>query len=227
MRRPAKRLLIAPGLLFAAVVATVILTASAAGSPPDVRLDASALVPPITQDATECRRDREDTPATDEPLGMDGGRVTSGQVFACPEAFDGRRVTYAGEAVGDVLRRDGGAWVLVNDDDYALVLGPLPSHRDHRGTNSGLSVWVPDELLDRISGLGRPNQRGDVLLIDGHIVRTDTSDGGGLTLRADDLEVLRPAVALNDPLHLPQVLLAAISLLSAAVLAALRRRGRN
>jgi hypothetical protein len=67
-------------------------------------------------------------------------------VTSCPAAYDGHRVTYVGELVGDLLRREGGAWVLVNDDDYALRVGPLPAHPELRGTNSGLSVWLPDPL---------------------------------------------------------------------------------
>jgi hypothetical protein len=150
-------------------------------------------------------------------------RVTSAQVLGCPVAFDGRSVTFVGELVGDLLTRDGGAWVLVNDDDYALELGPLPSHRDRRGTNSGLSVWLPEGLHRQVTGLGGPGQRGDLVRIDGVVRRADRSDGGGLTLRADSLEVLSPAAPVEEPLNVAQVWLAVGALATAAAVWSGRR----
>lgn len=223
-RRPAKRLLIAPALILVAVVATVILTRSGAEAPAhdDFRIPGLG---PISADLQDCRRGRPGTPP-DAPLPTTGGRITSSQVIDCPAAFDGRRASYTGEVIGDLLHRDGGAWVLVNDDAYALTIGPLPGHSVHRGTNSGLTVWLPGELADRITGLGQPNQRGDIIHVEGHVLRTDPDDGGGLTLRADRLEVLAPAQRVNEPLHWPQAILAFTSLATAIALATVRRRSR-
>lgn len=225
-RRPAKRLLIAPALILATVLAVVILTRSGAEPAADDALRVTGLGPTFTAELQDCRRDRPGTPEADAPRPINGRRITSGQVMECPAAFDGRRVSYAGEVIGDLLHRDGGAWVLVNDDDYALAVGPLPGHQVHRGTNSGLTVWLPSDLTDRITGLGQPNQRGDIVHIEGHILRTDPDDGGGLTLRADRLEVLEPSQQVNEPLHLPQAILALTSLVAAIVLATVRRRKR-
>lgn len=221
--RPAKRLLIVPALLFAGIVATVIVVAGVAGRPVDPLPQLDAL-PPIAGDVEICDRGRRGTEVAAAPLARPGARVTSAMVVACPAAFDGLRVRYAGELVGDLLHRDGGAWVLVNDDEYALRYGPLPIHREYRGTNSGLSVWLPTELLGEVNGLGRPNQRGDVVVLDGHIRRTDPDDGGGLTLRADKLQVLQPAHAVEAPFDRPQAILAGASLIAAALLWAGRRR---
>lgn len=225
-RRPAKRLLIAPALILVAVLASVILTRSGAEAPADDAFRIPGLGPTISAEHQDCRRDLPGTPPADAPLPTTRGRITSSQVVDCPEAFDGRRVSYTGEVIGDLLQREGGAWVLVNDDDYALAVGPLPGHQVHRGTNSGLTVWLPSELADRITGLGRPNQRGDIIHIQGHIRRTDPDDGGGLTLRADSLEVLEPAQRVNEPLHRPQAVLALTSLTAAIALATVRRRSR-
>lgn len=225
-RGPTKRLLITPALVLGTVLAAVVVTGSAVPRPAEDAREVVGLAPVTSSPVPVCRREREGTAPVLPAVPSGGGRVTSGQVVGCPAAFDGQQVTYAGEVVGDLLHRDGGAWVLVNDDDYALEVGPLPGHRDHRGTNAGLSVWLPDHLLDRITGLGRPDQRGDVIQIDGRIVRTDPADGGGLTLRADDFDILQPAQRFEEPLHRPQVVLAAVSLLAAVVLTGLRRRGR-
>ncbi len=148
-----------------------------------------------------------------------GARVSSVQVVACPLAFDQRDVTFVGEAVGDVLHRSGGAWVQLNDDAYALEVGPLVGHREHSGFNSGLSVWLPDGLHEQVSEVGGPATRGDVVLVRGTLHRADPHDGGGITIRAEHLEVLAGSVTVDPPLHTVQVAVALV--LAALALAAI------
>lgn len=157
-----------------------------------------------------------------------GERISSTQITACPQAFDGLRILYAGEAIGELLPRRGGGWVQVNDDAYALEVGPLGRHDDRRGFNSGLSVWLPDGLHEQVEGFGAPDRRGDVLLLEGELVRADPADGGGTTLRADRLTVLAPSVALEEPLHVLQAIVAGVLglIAIAAVTWSVRVRGR-
>jgi hypothetical protein len=223
--RPAKRLLIAPALLLVLLLFGIqqLHTLHPQVADPSLLHDPTSL-PAVMSEPLPCAREDQASVDRAQLVVSKAGRVTSGLVLACPAAFDDARVTYVGEVVGDLLRRDGGAWVLVNDDDYALEVGPLPGHRDLRGTNSGLTVWLPDELADHIGGLGRPNQRGDLVQVSGRIVRTDPNDGGGLTLRADQLQVLEPARVVEEPLDLPQLWFALGASLLGAVLWLYRRR---
>lgn len=222
--RPATRLIVAPALLLAGALALVFMVSSTADDARDTSLEIDDLDPIVALDVEACRRDRHETDPQPTPSFSGAGRVTSSMIVACPAAFDGRRVTYTGELIGDVIRRGGGGWVLVNDDDYALAVGPLPAHRDHRGTNSGLTVWLPDEGLAKITGMGRPNQRGDVVRLVGHIRRIDPQDGGGLTLRAEEVSVLRPSEKVEEPIRWPQAALAAGGLMAAGLLSVVRRR---
>jgi hypothetical protein len=227
---PAKRLLIVPTILVIALIGGLEVFRELAPPPVDPAASVLERAPETLDldDRTCSRGDRDDTDAREVETQLDrSGRVTSGMVVACPAAFDGREVTYVGELVGDVLQRDGGAWVLVNDDAYALEVGPLPTHDDHRGTNSGLSVWLPDDVLPEGPVLGRPEQRGDVVSVRGRIVRTDPADGGGLTLRASSLEVLAPGTTVPQPVDVRQAVLAAVALTVAAALWAARRRART
>lgn len=217
------RLTLLPVLLVCAVLATVVVVADMAEDRETPRIDL-ALPPVVELDLAGCERDGDDAGEHDRPPVTAGRRVTSAMVVSCPSRFDGRRVTYVGEAVGDLLVRDGGAWVLVNDDDYALEVGPLPGHRDRRGTNSGLSVWLADPLAEQLTDLGRPGVWGDIVEVSGTIRRTDATDGGGLTLRADQLTIRQPAKPVDDPLRTPQLLLAAISALAAMSAWTVRRR---
>lgn len=151
------------------------------------------------------------------------GRVTSRQLVECPDLFDGRPVTYVGEVVGDVLRREGGAYVLVNDDGYALGQGPLPAAGEPSGGNSGVAVWLDGELADLVSRPGGPGVRGEVLAIQGVVHRTDPHDGGGLTIRARQARVLAPAREVPSPVH-PGHVAVAIGLAALAVGATVAER---
>lgn len=220
-------LLLVPILLLVALLAGLTVLRDATVPPPDPGLRVAGLAPPA---AEPVRCDLQDEPerlreiaASLEP----NGRITSPMVLSCPSAFDGRSVRYVGEVVGETLERDGGAWVLVNDDAYALEVGPLAAHGDHRGLNSGLSVWLRDELLEEVSDLGGPRVRGDVIEVQGVIRRADPADGGGLTLRAERLEVLAPATTVSEPVNVTQAVVAAATLLLGAGLWLLRRRSQR
>lgn len=163
-----------------------------------------------------CERTLPDAPTSDLENVEPAGRVSSGAVNSCPDAFDGQVVIYFGEVVGDVLQRDGGAWTLVNDDAYALNLGPLSAHGDLQGGNSGLAVWLPGELATLADEPGNASRRGDVLRVRGVVRRTDPNDGGGLTLRAFQAEVVVEAQYLETPVNRVQLLVAAAFTLAAA-----------
>ena len=167
---------------------------------------------------------RSGAPGGSGPIVPAGARVTSSVVLRCPAAMDGAWVTYVGEVVGDVLRRRDGAWVLLNDDAYALSIGPLPAHATLAGTNTGLPVWLPEAFLGELSEPGRPGRRGDVVAVTGRVVRVDPEDAGGLTLRADALRVVAPGVDVGEPLDVPRLVLAVTLLVLAAVV---RRRRRS
>lgn len=209
------------------VVAVVRATA------PEQTLDpiAPAALDPEDPDLVTCERTLPDAPDTLESIAeVDPvGRITSSEVLDCPTAFDLQAVTYIGEVVGDVLRRDGGAWLLVNDDEYALEVGPLQGHSQFRGGNTGLSVWLPAPLPDLAPG--GPDRRGTVISVDGVIQRTDPRDGGGLTLTALDPEsttVVAEAQPVERPLNRGQAVAALVfTLVATAVVVTERRTARR
>lgn len=181
-----------------------------------------------------CRRVLPDRPPEGleqqaRPLGL----VRSNEVVSCPDLFDpgsvgGPVVEYVGEVVGDVLVRDDGAWVLMNDDGYALEDGPLAAAGRYHGTNSGLAVWLPGDVVE-VSALqpGRAGLRGDVLRVRGRIHRVDLADGGGLTLRASGVAVVAEAATAEPPLHTRQVVAAVVFAAAALALTLYERRRRT
>jgi hypothetical protein len=227
-RGPTKRLLLVPALLLVALIGGLQLLEAATPRSIDPELVVATPGPATEAEARGCARDADTQTIADVRASLgDRPAVSSAMVLACPAAFDGISVRYAGELVGDLLVRDGGGWVLVNDDDYALEVGPLPTHGEHRGTNSGLTVWLPHEFHVEVTGLGRPNQRGDVLAIEGEVVRADPRDGGGLTLRATGIEVLAASDTIGEPLDRPQLAFASAMTVIAAGLWLLRRRSEK
>ncbi len=174
-----------------------------------------------------CERTLPDAPTSDLENVTPVGRVSSVAVNSCPDAFDGQVVIYFGEVVGDVLQRDGGAWTLVNDDAYGLDLGPLSGHADFQGGNSGLAVWLPGELATLADEPGNASRRGDVLRVQGVVRRTDPDDGGGLTLRAIQAEVVVEAQYLETPVNRVQLVVAIVFTLVAGGVIAWDRRTRS
>lgn len=204
-------LLITPIVGLTLIVLAMVALEAAAPQVETADLVVEDLPPLALEDGRSCSRQPDDT--TDDEIRaqmLPGVRVSSTQVFRCPAAYDGLDVSYAGEVVGEVLPRDGGAWAQVNDDVYALRVGPLVGHRELDGFNTGLSVWLPDGLHERIEAAGRPGRRGDVILVRGTLLRTDPDDGAGLTIRAEELEVVAPTVEIEDPLHVPQLIVAIV-----------------
>ena len=135
----------------------------------------------------------------------DGGeealrRVTSSELYDCPQTFDGSLVRYRGEVVGAVLERNEGAWVHLNDDVYAGDIGPLPSHRDYRGGNAGVGVFISHELAREITRVGGPRDRGDVVEVIARFHRVDAATGEVAILRAAS-----GSVTAGKPLDRPQL----------------------
>ena len=216
-RGPTRWLIVTPLVGLAVVIAGVwALEASAPVVDPGEEFEVE--VPPLgLPDETECLRRTDDDGADDVRSGFRSGeRVNSTQVHLCPAAFDEREVTYVGEVVGELLPREGGVWAQVNDDQYALDVGPLVGHRERVGFNTGLAVWLPDGLHEDIEAPGRPGRRGEVIQVRGELLRTDPDDGGGTTIRAEQLEVLADPVEIDDPLHVPQAIAAGLLTLGAA-----------
>lgn len=149
--------------------------------------------------------------------------VTSGELYDCPASYDGQLVRYEGEVVGALMSRRNGAWTQLNDDHYAGDLGPLPTHRNYRGANSGVGVFLPPELTDQVRTVGGPNARGDVLAVVGTFHRVDPESQEVAVIRADSATVARPGEPLDHPpLHARRVIGVLLALAAAGVTAAER-----
>lgn len=115
--------------------------------------------------------------------------VESGLVLSCPDAFDGVSVTVTGEAIGDLFNGPAGRrWVQVNDDVYSRI-GPLDSHHQRLGTNSGVAVLLPRGTQPE--WLGGPGVQGDLVVVTGEFQAASAADQGGPAIIANAYAVQR------------------------------------
>ena len=147
--------------------------------------------------------------------------VKASDLLECPQLYDGQEVVYEGEVVRAVLRRGDRAWVQVNDDAYALDLGPLPEHRTAVGGNSGIPVSIPAASADQLRHLGNHHQQGDVIRVSGIFHRADPADGGGPTIQATTMAIQRPGHGFVSDVSGAR---AAVALVLALLVAALAGR---
>jgi hypothetical protein len=181
-------------LVLLAVLAGVAGLANALRHPPAVSPVADPYEPADPRDEVECppAPSRAEAPVT----------VSASELYNCPHAFDGLPVRYEGEVVGAVLLRPDGAWVQLNDDAYAGDLGPLPAHRQFRGSNSGVGVHLPRHLAEDIASVGGPHTRGDRLAVTGTYRLSDTASGEVSIIRAQTAEIVRPGGPVSrEPLR--------------------------
>ena len=161
-------------------------------------------------------------PAAEEPV-----VVVADELIECPATFDGVTVSYRGEAVRAVLARGPRSWVHLNDDPYALELGPLYDHRTAVGGNSGIPVSIPTAVADTITHVGGPRHHGDILEVAGVFHRADPHDGGGPAIQADVVRITEVGNAVRRSVDRTRLFVAAaisIAALGAAILAHTRRR---
>lgn len=223
--RPVSRLRVLLGtLVFLGAVGGVIAVSELL-RPAPVEVDSG--VPPSEGDIRDelvCPPDLPADSESDTP--RDAGpavSVTSEDLYDCPAFYDGRVVRYAGEVVGALLQRADGAWTQLNDDLYAGALGPLPTHRDYRGANAGVGVFLPPDIAGRVQTVGGPRARGDVLEIVGTFHRMDPDSREAAVIRADTATVERRGQRVDhEPLGDRRIVGIVLALTAAALTTAHR-----
>lgn len=138
-------------------------------------------------------------PAQDELTGYDLVRLS-------PE-MDGERVTFSGEAVGDVIRATtGGVWVNVLSGGTAV------------------GVWTTAEDAAVIATLGDHKHTGDTVRVTGTFNFACDLHAGDLDMHAESIELVESGGPRELPVAWWKVAAAAILGLVAAVLGFLYRR---
>lgn len=101
------------------------------------------------------------------------GTVTSSELIANSAEYNGQRVVYSGEVVGDVMARKDHAWINVHDGDNAI------------------GVWISASLAGNIKNTGSYKSTGDKIEVTGIFNRACPEHGADLDIHAQGLRILK------------------------------------
>ncbi len=158
-------------------------------------------------------------------FGEAAGLVDSATLISKARHYNARIVTYRGEVVGDIMARDAGVWLNINDDDYSRQGQEFKL----AGYNQGLSVLAPQGTEKQVTRAGNYAWRGDYVEVTGVFHRSSPKHGGEMFIQASSVEVIKPGFRLVTAPTGKRVLAAAVLLSIAAALLWLSQRmlGRN
>lgn len=146
---------------------------------------------------------------------------TSGELVESPKEFDGSRIEFTGEVIGEAMVRGDMAWIHINDDAYYLK--NIEEGAELGGYNSGHAVWLPADLLGPVEHFGDYRNEGDVIRVAGVFNAACAEHGGDMDIHATRLDVVHPGRPVEDPIHRWKIGLAAgVTLLAALLFVVLR-----
>mgnify|MGYP001766669390 CR=1 FL=1 len=97
--------------------------------------------------------------------------------------YDGKTVTYAGELIGEIMRRGEFAWVNISDGEHSI------------------GVWINAALLKDINFTGNFKTRGDTVEVTGVFYRACPEHGGDLDIHAQGLRKLASGRMVGEKLN--------------------------
>lgn len=132
--------------------------------------------------------------------------VSSRRLIEHAKFYDGKIVTYRGEAVTAVMMRGEYAWVNVNDGDNAI------------------GVWCKASSMEQVKFLGNYKTRGDIVEIVGVFNRACQEHGGDLDIHADTVTVKRSGRAIPEVIDINKIQLIVVLFLATIAIAAVFRK---
>jgi hypothetical protein len=155
-----------------------------------------------------------------------GIELTSATLVENAAAWNGRIISFKGEAVGERMVRGGGiAWIHLNDDAY--MEKSIEAGAGCEGYNSGQAIWLSSDLARRIRFFGDYRSQGDQVRITGVFNAACSEHGGDMDIHATELTVVAPGRSVAHDFKTPRLVLAASLMLSSVLLFWVRRRTRS
>jgi len=150
---------------------------------------------------------------------------SSGQLVEKNKQYNGKTVTFTGEAIGEVMVRGDYAWIHLNDDAY--MERNVEEGAKLGGYNSGMAIWVPSALTKQIDTYGDYKHEGSIVQITGTFNAACKEHGGDMDIHATSVTMIRPGHLVVDPVPGWKALLAAGLAALAGGLFWFDRRTRN
>ncbi len=129
---------------------------------------------------------------------------SSGGLVDAPKEWDGKTVTFTGEAIGEAMIRGDKAWIHVNDDAYYLKNVEEGAHLG--GYNTGMAIWIDAQLAEKIQYFGDYKHEGDVVTVTGVFNAACGEHGGDMDIHATSLKIVERGHDANDPVKTGKLL---------------------
>ena len=153
------------------------------------------------------------SPDAQTPMGID---VSSTALVENANAWNGRVISFTGEAIGEHMVRGRMAWIHVNDDAY--MEKSIEAGAGCEGYNSGQAIWLPSELAYRIQFFGDHHHQGDLVNVIGTFNAVCAQHGGDMDIHATELTVVAAGHPVAHPFQTKRAALAAILMLVSGLL---------
>jgi hypothetical protein len=101
--------------------------------------------------------------------------------------YDGQEITIEGEAIGEVLERDGYAWVNINDGGNAI------------------GIWMTLDDAEKIKFFGDYKNRGDVIRVTGVFSRDCSQHGGDIDIHCSRFETVSAGNYIGEDIETAKV----------------------
>jgi hypothetical protein len=154
-----------------------------------------------------------------------GTQVNSAALVENANVWNGRVITFTGEAIGERMVRGKMAWIHLNDDAYmwknieeGAVLG---------GFNSGHAVWVSADLARKIRFFGDYKHEGDIIKVTGTFNAVCLEHGGDMDIHASSLEVVRTGHPVDHVVNVGRARVAVLLLALSGVLYWLNQKAKR
>lgn len=139
--------------------------------------------------------------------------------------WNGKTITFHGEAIGEVMVRGDHAWIHLNDDAY--MLKNVEEGAKLGGYNTGMAVWIPASLTKQIDTYGDYQHEGSIVEVEGVFNGACKQHGGDMDIHATSLTLLRAGHVVVDPVRPWKAVLAVALAGVAALLYTLERKYRH
>jgi|GEM_PF-963332 len=130
--------------------------------------------------------------------------------------WNGRKIIFTGEAVGEGMVRGLKCWIHVNDDAY--MWKNIEEGAKLGGYNSGHAIWVDAGLARTITYYGNYLHEGDIVKVMGTFNSVCRDHGGDMDIHADTLEIVRIGHHVGHVINYKRAVLAVIMLGLAGIL---------
>ncbi len=116
------------------------------------------------------------------------------------QRYNGKTISFEGEAIGDIMVRGDSAWIHLNDDPYGKNRSP-----ELAGYNSGMAVWLKADKAKRIKILGDYNNWGDLAGVTGTFNSACSEHGGDMDIHASSLIIIKRGEPIKHPLEISKL----------------------